>query len=119
MKRIAFSFLLLTGLFLTSSGFTTTGDGDSSLKFSPVGDTRFQVTFENPGKRSMLYIKDEVGRILYDEAIGRNETYSKIFDLSTLIDGKYTIEISRGKERISKPFVVATQTYRSVNLIAD
>jgi len=119
MKKIALGLFAAANLFIANPTHASNGDGNEPLKFSNVGDTRFKVTFANTGKRSMLFIRDEAGRILYDEAVARNAQYTKVFDLSTLGDGKYTFEVSRGKEKFTKPFVISTQTMRSVNVIAD
>lgn len=117
MKKLVMSIAILMGVSLAADSFASTGDGD--IKLSTLKDARFRLAFNTDNSRSLISIRDESGRVLYNEAVARNNQYVKIFDFSTLGDGKYTLEVSSGKEKVSKPFEVSTNTTRSIVAVAD
>lgn len=76
---------------------------------------KFKLSVNNLSARSYIAIKSETGEVLYSEyTSGNTETYSKIFDLSNLMDGKYAFVVETNKGLVEKPFVIKTETTRVV-----
>lgn len=117
MKKLVLSLAILMSASLGVESLASTGIED--VKLSTLKDARFRLAFNSEGSRSLIYIKDEGGRIIYTETVPKNNSYVKIFDFSTLGDGKYTLEVASGKQRVAKPFEISTNTVRSVVAIAD
>ncbi|ODS79705.1 MAG: hypothetical protein ABS46_15515 [Cytophagaceae bacterium SCN 52-12] len=119
MKKVILSLAIIVGVSFAAESFAGEGSGDKEIKLFPLKDARFRLAFSSPDQRSLISIKDESGRILYNETVARNIRYLKIFDFSTLGDGKYTLEVSSGKNKISKPFEVQTSTTRFITATTD
>ncbi len=120
MKKVILSLAILVGVSFAAESFARgDGPGVREIRLSPLKDARFRLAFSSPDQRSLISIRDESGRILYNETVARNIQYLKIFDFSTLGDGKYTLEVSSGKNKVSKPFEIQTNTTRSITAIAD
>lgn len=119
MKKIILSLAILIGASFAADTAAAEGFGDKGIKLSTLKDARFRLAFNNAEQRSLISIKDESGKVLYNESVARNNRYVKIFDFSTLGDGKYTLEVTSGKNRVSKPFEISTSTTRSLTTIAD
>lgn len=117
MKKFVLSLAILVGVSLATEAVASTSAGD--VRLSTLKDARFRLSFNTDNKRSLISIKDDSGRTIYNEAVARNNSYVKIFDFSTLGDGKYTLEVSTGNERVSKPFEISTNTTRSIIAVAD
>lgn len=119
MKKVIFSLVMLLGVSFAAQSFAAEGLGDKEVRLSTLKDARFRLAFSNPDQRSQVSIKDESGKILYSETVARNIRYLKVFDFSTLGDGKYILEVSNGKNRVLKPFEIQTSTTRSITATAD
>ena len=65
-----------------------------------------RINFDNPGRKLVrVVIQHESGKIVYDEykdVVASREYY----DLSSLPAGNYVVDLSTGRERISKPFTI-------------
>ncbi|GHB72032.1 hypothetical protein [Persicitalea jodogahamensis] len=58
---------------------------------------------KKPGKTVSVRLLDQQGHVLHDEVVGRQmHKYGRSFDFSQMEDGRYTLEISDGKELIQK-----------------
>ncbi len=119
MKKVILSLAILLGVSFGAESFAGEGSGDKAVRLSPLKDARFRLAFNSPDQRSLISIRDESGRVLYNETVARNIAYLKVFDFSTLVDGKYTLEVSSGKDKVLKPFEIQTSTTRSITAIAD
>jgi hypothetical protein len=117
MKKLVLSLAILMGVFFAADSVASSSNATGDVKLSTLKDARFRLSFNNAESRSLISIRDESGRVLYNEVVARNNHYIKIFDFSTLGDGKYTLEVASGKERVSKPFEISTNTTRSI--VAD
>ncbi len=118
MKKVILSLAILVGVSFAAESFAVEGLGDKEIKLSPLKDARFRLAFSSPDQRSLISIRDENGRVLYNETVARNIQYLKIFDFSTLGDGKYTLEVSSGKNKVLKPFEIQTSTKRYITALA-
>jgi hypothetical protein len=54
--------------------------------------------------------------VLFSEYADTNGDYAKIFDLSSLADGKYTFVLRNGSEKSEKTFEIKTNVERSAIL---
>jgi len=65
-----------------------------------------KVVFENVEKNHSLTITDKEGVILHRENISKNGHLEKLFDLSSLKDGQYKIEVDKNFEVLIKNFTI-------------
>lgn len=77
---------------------------------------KFTVFVTNPeNKRVSITVSQKNSDILHSYSF-TNNAYSARYDMSQLGDGEYSIEISNGKERVTKD--ISIQTVIAVNRIA-
>jgi flagellar hook assembly protein FlgD len=86
--------------------------GTSAFAVNPVvqlmGTKKLSVKFDNVSEDVQLKIKDASGYILFSESIEKSsENYLKTFDISTLPDGNYQIELEGALKVVSFPFSIA------------
>lgn len=89
-------------------------DRTVELSVETFSDLKFKLSVNNLSARSYIAIKSSVGEVLYSEYTSGSESYSKVFDLSNLLDGKYTFVVETSKGIVEKPFSIKTQTTRVV-----
>lgn len=80
------------------------------------GVKKVTLTFTNVKKGHYLTITDIEGNTVYREKIKEKGNYSKIFDLTSLEKGDYTVELNKDFEIITKSIRVDA---RSVELITE
>ncbi len=115
MKRIVLGIAILMGVSIATTTVAGGKEGnEKEVTVSPLNGAKFRLAFKNTESRSSVIIKDEVGTVLFSESVARSNDYVKIFDFSTLRDGKYTFVIANGKEKTEKPFEIATNTTRVI-----
>ena len=85
----------------------------SSLYIQEMKPMQFRVSFKNPHENKLtVRIVDTNHNVLYSEYNTTSANYLKYFDLSPLSDGRYTFEITDGKEKYTQSFDIMTQTRR-------
>jgi hypothetical protein len=119
----------LTGLLLSGSAFTSnaqnnfatadkTENASTKLTVLQVKPMQFRVSYNNPiSKNVVVRILDNEKNVLFSENRRVENNYLKYFDLSTLMDGTYTFEITDGKEKAAQSFDILTTTSRVVSSI--
>lgn len=119
----------LTGLLLSGSAFTSnaqdnfatadkTVTASTKLTVLQVKPLQFRVSYNNPiSKNVVVRILDNEKNVLFSENKRVENNYLKYFDLSTLMDGTYTFEITDGKEKTAQSFDILTTTSRVVSSI--
>jgi flagellar hook assembly protein FlgD len=85
--------------------------GTSVFAVNPVvqftGSKKLSVKFDNVNEDVQLRIKDASGLILFSESIEKSSAnYLKTFDISTLPDGNYQIELEGQLKVVSFPFSI-------------
>jgi len=65
------------------------------------------ITFDNVKKGQDLRITDSEATVLYQEQIKTNGTYAKYFDLTSLKNGNYSIELDQTIKTITRFFEVS------------
>ncbi len=120
----ALTGLLLSGSALTSNAqdnFATadkTVNASTKLTVLQVKPLQFRVSYNNPiSKNVVVRILDNEKNVLFSENRRVENNYLKYFDLSTLMDGTYTFEITDGKEKTAQSFDILTTTSRVVSSI--
>ncbi|KQS34131.1 hypothetical protein [Dyadobacter sp. Leaf189] len=119
----------LTGLLLSGSAFNSiaqdnivsaenTKSATDKLTILQIKPMQFRVSYNNPvSKNVAVRILDTEKNVLFSESRRVDNSYLKYFDLSTLMDGTYTFEITDGKEKASQSFDILTTTSRVVSSI--
>lgn len=119
----------ITGLLLSGSAFAAnaqdnfatadkTGNASTKLTVLQVKPLQFRVSYNNPiSKNVVVRILDNEKNVLFSENRKVENNYLKYFDLSTLMDGTYTFEITDGKEKATQSFDILTTTSRVVSSI--
>lgn len=67
-----------------------------------INAEKVKVAFKNVKKGHELTIKDDKGVQLHSEIVSRRGLLTKVFDFSSLKDGKYTIELDKDFEIVVK-----------------
>jgi hypothetical protein len=73
-----------------------------------IETTNVKVEFKDVKKGHTLTIKDKQGNILHSENATKKGNLTKVFDLSSLKDGMYSIELHKDFRILVKPFKVAS-----------
>jgi hypothetical protein len=119
----------MTGLLLSGSAFTSNAQNNfatadktvtasTKLTVLQVKPMQFRVSYNNPiSKNVVVRILDNEKNVLFSENKRVENNYLKYFDLSTLMDGTYTFEITDGKEKTAQSFDILTTTSRVVSSI--
>lgn len=119
----------ITGLLLSGSAFAVnaqdnfatadkTENASTKLTVLQVKPLQFRVSYNNPiSKNVVVRILDNEKNVLFSENRKVENNYLKYFDLSTLMDGTYTFEITDGKEKAAQSFDILTTTSRVVSSI--
>jgi len=127
-KNTLFSAALI-GLLISGSAFTAnaqtaiatsdkTESTSTKLTVLQVKPMQFRVSYNNAQSDNIIVrIMDTDKNVLFSENKRAAATFVKYFDLSTLLDGTYTFEVTDGKEKASQTFDVLTKTSRVVSSI--
>ncbi|MBC7891701.1 MAG: hypothetical protein H7Y12_05760 [Sphingobacteriaceae bacterium] len=82
-----------------------------SLAQSP----KFVVAVNNPeGKAFDVVVRDEAGQVKYEETIRRELKFGRVYNLTTLADGKYTFVVRNGRQHYTQTFAISSNTDRLV-----
>lgn len=127
MKKIILAVAVLMGVSAASfateinnNAVEVRGDRTVELSVETFKDLKFKLSIKNLANRSYIAIKSSAGEVLYSEyATVNTAEYSKVFDLSNLLDGKYTFVVETNKGYVEKPFEIKTQTTRIVMPVAS
>lgn len=127
-KNTLFSAALI-GMLISGSAFTSnaqtaiatadkTESTNNKLNVLQVKPMQFRVSYNNAQANTVIVrILDTDKNVLFSESKRAESSYVKYFDLSTLLDGTYTFEITDGKEKSSQTFDILTKTSRVVSSI--
>jgi len=77
---------------------TSDASGVKVAMFSNVSDHVTFIVMKQPEDKLNLKIKDENGSLVYEKRLRKPENRKITFDLKSLPEGKYTFELSKGKE---------------------
>jgi len=119
----------LTGLLFSGLAFTSNAQAnintsdktvstDNKLSVLEIKPMQFRVSYNKVQSTAVLVrILDTDKNVLYSESKRTDSSYLKYFDLSTLLDGTYTFEITDGNEKFAQSFDILTKTSRVVSSI--
>ena len=127
MKTLALVLALATaattdgfGQTKASSGKISTSDKASKLNVQDLGNLHFKLAFENPlRQKTQIYLLDKNKDVFFNEYSTGNAQYVRAFDLSNLADGEYTFVVESGNDKLTKDFVIKTQTFRGISLASN
>ncbi|WP_254561152.1 DUF3244 domain-containing protein [Dyadobacter diqingensis] len=119
MKKTILAIAVLVGISTASFSFAgeKVNTNAAAIELVSADNLTFRLKLDSVKEKSSVTIKDENGTVLYSSAIPKSENYSKVFDLSNLLDGNYTFIVNNGTEITEKPFVIATETKRLVTAV--
>ena len=120
MKKTILAIAVLVGVSTASFSYANEKNNNSSaaaIELVSGDNVTFRLKLDSVKEKSSVIIKDDFGTVLYSSAIPKSENYSKVFDLSNLLDGNYTFIVNNGSEVTEKPFVIATETKRLVTAV--
>ncbi|AWV97815.1 hypothetical protein [Arcticibacterium luteifluviistationis] len=118
MKKLILSAVMLIGLSTATIAeandhIYTANLVETDLNVKAMKGLKFRVTAVNIAEKSVLELKDGRGTIIYKAPV-QDKDYVKVFDLSSLPDGDYSLVLSSGKESSIKAFEIKTETTRVV-----
>ena len=93
--------LVLVVVFMLGTLFNYANNG-KEINSKTVNAKKVRVEFKNVKKGHLLTIKDKNGVQLHSETVTKIGDLNKTFDLSSLIDGTYTIELNKDFKIIVK-----------------
>ncbi len=115
MKKLILSLVILFSISTSVTSMAKENDKNTAAKveLSTAGGLKFKLSLSAIESGSSIAIKDNFGETLYSANLPKSESYSKVFDLSTLNDGNYTFIINNGGEIVEKPISIETRTTRT------
>jgi hypothetical protein len=96
--------IILVVVFMLGTLFSY-ANNDKGLN-NIVNTAKVEVAFKNAKIGHKLTIKDENGTKLHTEIVSKEGKLNKVFNLSNLEDGKYTVELNKDYEIIVKTLEV-------------
>ena len=105
MKTIKTKVLVVVFLLGTFVNFANRADVSNVLNTKNI-----KLVFNEVKKGHLLTIKDKDGTIIRSETVSKPGLLAKMFDLSSLNDGTYTIELNKDFEIIVKTLEVKNRT---------
>lgn len=91
-----------------------------TLSVQDLGSLRFKLAFENPSKqKTKISLVDKENNLFFYDYPSNDVQYVKAFDLSNLVDGEYTFVVEMGTEKLTKDFVITTQSFRGIALTGE
>lgn len=104
MKTIKRKLVVVVFMLGTVFNYANNTKEDSRL----METTNVKVEFKDVKKGHTLTIKDKQGNILHSENATKKGNLTKVFDLSSLKDGMYSIELHKDFRILVKPSKVAS-----------
>ena len=99
---------------VSTSAIEVSKDGSVDMNVETFKDMKFRLSVKNLTNRSYIAIKRATGEVLYSEYANKTDEYSKVFDLSNLLDGSYVFVVETMEGTVEKPFTIRTETTRVV-----
>lgn len=111
IKTIAFALVATVVTFNANADDKKTEATLNVGMYRVNNSLKMNVLVENKsGKASEIKLKNNKGEVLHWETVSKKtKSYSKKWNMEGLEDGKYTFEITNGKEKIVKEFELSTK----------
>ena len=129
MKKLILTFAVLMGVSAATTTFANNAprfngikiveitNEASELQVKALQGLKFKLTLDNLDKKTYIPIKNAAGEVMYSEYAYKNESFSKVYDLTNLADGEYYFEVITGKEKLIKSFQIATNVNRTATAL--
>ena len=102
MKTIIKKYLIVLTVLIATLNYA----GNKNMSITNIDGKTVKVEFKSVKKGQKLSIKDANGVVMYHQDITVSGTYSRIFNLSKLENGKYTTELDKDYEIAIKNFSI-------------
>ena len=102
MKTIKKIVLVVVFMLVTLTNYANSLE-NHSREFNAK---KVSIVFKNVKKGHLLTVKNQAGIILHSEKLERTGLVKKVFDFSSLSNGKYIVELNKDFEIIIKSFEV-------------
>jgi hypothetical protein len=89
-----------------------------TIRQTNAGEMKFRITIVNPNDHPVSISIHHGHDLLFEDLTGK-PTYDNVFNLSDLEDGDYIIQISSGKEKITRTIRIQTETKIDRQLTVD
>ncbi len=118
MKKLLIIMTVLLGITNVSKATDSTKIEKSAaageLDVKPINGLRFILKIENVDQSAYIEIKDNKGTIYHTEFTAKNQSFVKVYNLSNLPDGEVFFTVTKGKDVLSKSFIIETEIKRNV-----
>jgi len=103
LKGLALAALLVLSL--------STAFASGNVRINPYLNTGYSIVsvFNTSDSNLKLKVYDENGSVFYSETVKAETNTQKLFDLSYLADGNYSVVLVGKNTRVEAPFVVRNQ----------
>jgi hypothetical protein len=110
MKNLKLKLRGLALVAILASSLSTAFASDT-LRINPYLNTDYSIVsvFNTSNANLKLKVYDEDGHIFYSETINAETSTQKLFDLSYLADGNYSLVLVGKNTRIEEQFIVKAQ----------
>ncbi len=120
MKKLIIVLGLAMLAFVDVKAQTVAIEKIDNIFLQDLGNLRFKLTFENPlRQKTQIALLDKNNNLYFNDFAGNDTRYSRSFNLSNLEDGVYSFVISNGTDKITKEFIISTQTSRGISLASN
>ena len=120
MKKLTLTLAVLMGV--SAANLTNAANGlkiveikaeANGLTVKAINGLKFRLSLDKLSKKTYIAIKNNQGEIFHSEYVGKQDAFSKVYDLSNLPDGNYYFEVVTGNEKMNKPFQISTNVKRT------
>ena len=111
MKTLKLTILLVVALLHGSSSFANDNDGKATkvvIAQSMSGEKKATIRIDNlvEEQKTLMKIKDELGRVLHSEVIHQAPTFVRTYDFSNVKGKNYTVEVLNKDGKAKKSFEI-------------
>ncbi|MCP9770564.1 hypothetical protein EGI22_21870 [Lacihabitans sp. LS3-19] len=129
MKKLILTVAVLMGVSATTTTFANNAPAFNGIKIIEIANEaselqvkalqglKFKLTLDNLDKKTYIAIKNASGEVMHSEYAYKTENFSKVYDLSNLVDGEYYFEVVTGKDKLIKSFEIATNVNRTATAL--
>jgi hypothetical protein len=100
-------FLFVSVLCMTSfAAFAEEGLSDRVVKIKNASREKVMLTYLRDGKSKVhVKIRDEAGNEIFRDVIRSGKSFEKLYNVASLVEGKYTFEVSDDLGIVSESFL--------------
>lgn len=115
MKKLT---VLMLGLVASAASFASPSDSTPQATVAVASENKVVLTVAPEDVIAVVNLKNEMGRILYQEEADLQKGIRQNFDMSQLGEGTYQIEVWTGKTKSTKNILIQTKSAAKVVTVA-